>query len=120
MYPYDVFYCIWLFVGKVVSGSIIMAASQLQASPDPVHRRAALVSVLRLCEGCTTMISKSPVDVEKCIGYMMVGLQDSSPWVQYQALQGIGRFAVLFPASIAKLLELSLIINCRRVISRTC
>ena len=94
--------------GKVVGASIVMAAAQLQTSPDSVHRRAALISVLRLCEGCTSMIAKSANELEKCVDFMMAGLQDASPWVQYQGLQGVGRFAVLFPSRIHNLLAKSL------------
>ena len=91
--------------GKTIGGPLMMAITQLLSSPDPIHRRAAIVGCNRFCEGCSGMIIKTN-EISKILEIYYKGIQDdASPRVQYQALQGLGRCCTLFPSSIINLLN---------------
>lgn len=93
--------------GKVMGGPLLSAVTQLQTSPDPIHRRAAMVVLVRFCEGCASLLIKTK-QVSGVLGLLAKGIADTNPRVQYQACQGIGRFAILFPDHINDLLVLFL------------
>ncbi len=90
---------------KCIGGSIVMAVQQLLTSRDPVHRRSALVACNRFSEGCAATLTKTGDSVRQLAAILVSGLSDSSPRVQFQALQGVGRFALLFPDSISEFLK---------------
>ena len=79
--------------------------AQVQAfagNPDWAHRRAAVAGLCRLAEGSSAQFIKNNY-FEQSLAFLNGALSDSSPRVRYEALQTLGRFAVLFPQQLEKL-----------------
>ena len=87
-----------------MGSSLLAAVTQLQGSPDPIHRRAAIVVLVRFAEGCASLLIKTN-QVTGVFDLLAKGITDPHPRVQFQSCQGIGRFAILFPEQIPQLLS---------------
>ena len=90
--------------GRVVGPAVVEAVQEYAASEDPVYRRAAVAALSRLAEGCTPLFKTTYL--ETAFTFLSEMLSDSSPRVQFQTIQAIGRLAELYPSSVATLIEL--------------
>ena len=90
--------------GRCVGPHVISAVQQYAASQDPAQRRAAVAALCRLAEGAAKIFQKSYLATT--FEFLSSALQDSSPRVQYQALQAVGQLSVLYPDSIGLLIDL--------------
>jgi hypothetical protein len=88
--------------GRVVAQPILTIVQQYAVRPEWQYRRAAIAGLARLAEGATQQFKQY---LGQAVLLLSGALNDSSPRVKFEAIQAIGRFASLFPTSIADLVE---------------
>ena len=88
--------------GRVVTQPVITIVQQYAMRPEWQYRRAAVAGLSRLAEGATDYFKQY---LAQAVPLIRQALNDSSPRVKFEAIQTIGRFAFLFPSSIADLVE---------------
>lgn len=80
--------------GKSVTDLVLSVAQQNMGSPQSKYRRAAVVAVTRLAEGDGKFFRKF---FKQAMVFIAAAVQDSSPRVQFEGINGLGRFAALYP-----------------------
>lgn len=83
--------------GRVAVEPVLRLVQTYSSSSSWRSRRAALAGLTRLAEGCAQHFKDC---LEQAVGFLAAALQDSCARVRYEAIQCVGRFAVLFPASV--------------------
>jgi hypothetical protein len=88
--------------GRVLAGPVLTLVQQYFARPEWEYRRAAVACLARLAEGATQLFRQY---LDQSILLLTAALSDASARVQFQAIQTVGRFAAIFPASIQALVD---------------
>ena len=88
--------------GRVVAQPLLPIVHQYATHSDWRYRRAAIAGLSRFAEGAAEQFKQY---LPQTIETLSSALLDSSPRVKYEAMQAIGRYATLFPARIADLIE---------------
>ena len=71
--------------GRVVVPEVLKYAELYYTRSEWTYRRAAVVAVTRLAEGCPQYFSKNCLPLAK--GFLLKALQDPSPVVRFEVLQ---------------------------------
>jgi len=82
--------------GRILSPVIFAGVQEWSQSPEWRRRRAAIVSLVRLAEGAVEVFK---AQLPNALNFLETALADASPRVQYEAVQAVGQFSLLFPES---------------------
>ena len=86
--------------GRVVAQTVLTIVKEYAVRTEWQYRRAAIAGLSRLAEGATDHFKQF---LGQAVPLLAMALTDSSPRVKFEAIQTIGRFASLYPASIGDL-----------------
>jgi hypothetical protein len=89
--------------GKLIFPLVLGIVQQYSSNPNYAHRRGAVAAVSRLAEGAKVLFKKDYFKMSQ--SFLLQALNDHSPRVQYQAIQAVGQFALLYPDTIPSLLQ---------------
>lgn len=88
--------------GKSISEAVLAGVTQYSARPQWQAKRAAVVALSRLAEGCPQPFEQF---LPQVVPFFIQCLQDSCPRVQYEAIQGVGRLAALYEARCGEFID---------------
>ena len=91
-------------IGRALVPPVIQVVQEFSSNPDARYRRAAVAALARLAEGTTDIFKKEYF--EASLPFFQTCLSDSSPRVQYQAIQAIGQFASLYPKYSVRMIDI--------------
>jgi len=86
--------------GRVLAPAVFQLAQTAGSSTEWRRRRAAVVAIMRLAEGAVEVFKPH---LPNALNYLETSLGDASPYVQYEAVQAIGQFSLLFPQAVAQM-----------------
>lgn len=86
--------------GRVVAPPLFVIAQQYAANNEWTARRAAISGICRLAEGSPQPFKSH---ISSALQLIRTVLIDPSQRVRYQAVETIGRFAVLFPSHVPEM-----------------
>lgn len=87
-------------LAPLVFSQVQAYAANGQSAP---HRRAAVAAMSRLGEGAPKVFKGY---LKSALDFLLPALSDSSPRVQYQAIQAIGQLSVLYPDDVPTMLNM--------------
>lgn len=94
--------------GKTIAPVILNYVQQYMSHANFKYRRGAVSAVCRLAEGSKKFFEKEYLMIS--LDFILQALNDPSPVVQYQAIQAVGQFAVLYPKKMITLIHKYLLV----------
>lgn len=88
--------------GRTLAEPVLGLVSQYFSQSNWKYRRAAVAGLTRLAEGATQVFQPH---LETTLQFLCAAISDASHRVRYEAIQSIGRLAVLYPNRVPSLVD---------------